>query len=63
MALLLYVDDIVLIDKTMLLLHSFTRRLGTEIKIKDLGTLHYFLDLEVTPLSQEVTFVSKQIYP
>jgi hypothetical protein len=45
--LLLYVDDIILTACSDALLRQLTGRLCTEFAIKDLGSLHYFLDLEV----------------
>ena len=44
--LLLYVDNLFLIGDEELILDS-KRKLATEFKMKDLGTMHDFLDLEV----------------
>lgn len=50
MVLLLYVDDIVLTGNSPSLVTSFISTLGQEFEIKDLGSLHYLLGLEVTSL-------------
>ena len=44
--LLLYVDDLFLTGDEKLILDS-KRKLATEFEMKDLGTMHYFLGLEV----------------
>ena len=44
--LLLYVDDLFLIDDEELIIDA-RRILPTEFKIKDLGMMHYFLGMEV----------------
>ena len=43
---LLYVDDLFLIGKQELIIDA-RRRLAVELEIKDLGTMHYFLGMEV----------------
>lgn len=48
---LLYVDDIILTGSNDHLLQSFIAALGRGFDIKDLGPLHYFLGLQVTPHS------------
>ncbi|XP_024164269.1 uncharacterized mitochondrial protein AtMg00810 [Rosa chinensis] len=48
---LLYVDDIVVTGSSDRLLQSFIDALGRGFDIKDLGPLHYFLGLQVTPHS------------
>ena len=44
--LLLYVNDLFLIEKVELIKVS-RRRLPTEFKMKELGMVHYFLNMEV----------------
>jgi hypothetical protein len=46
--LLLYVDDIIITGNNMSLIDTFIRKLRHEFSMKDLGTLNYFLGLEVT---------------
>jgi hypothetical protein len=46
--LLLYVDDIIITGSNMSLIGTFIRKLRHEFSMKDLGTLNYFLGLEVT---------------
>ena len=46
--LLLYVDDIILIASTPILLSKLTTSLGHEFGMKDLGSLHHFLGISVT---------------
>lgn len=44
-------DDIVVTGSSSILLNSFIQALSIEFDIKDLGSLSYFLGLEVTSLS------------
>ena len=46
--LLLYVDDIVLTSNTPSYLDHLIQQLSTVFDLKDLGTLHYFLGLQVS---------------
>jgi hypothetical protein len=47
MALLVYVDDIVLASNDQQSIHEFTVFLNTHFKLKDLGPLKFFLSLEI----------------
>jgi hypothetical protein len=49
--LLFYVDDILLSGSNSLLLQHLIQLLSLEFKFRDLGTVHYFLGIEVTPTS------------
>ena len=53
MILLLYVDDIFLIgeDKPI---NECKKKLSIEFEMKDLGMMHYFLDLEVWKYPDEI---------
>jgi hypothetical protein len=46
--LLLYIDDIIITGSNMSLIDTFIHKLRHEFSMKDLGTLNYFLGLEVT---------------
>ncbi|GKV34555.1 hypothetical protein SLEP1_g42918 [Rubroshorea leprosula] len=46
--LLLYVDDIVIISSSTRLLQQIIDHLSGEFALKDLGTLNYFLGIQVT---------------
>ncbi|XP_026435519.1 uncharacterized protein LOC113333223 [Papaver somniferum] len=48
MILLVYVDDIILVDYSYALLTTFITSLKSEFGMKDLGPLHYFLGIEAT---------------
>jgi hypothetical protein len=48
MYLLVYVDDIILISSSESATDHLVTALGAEFAVKDLGTLYYFLGLEVT---------------
>lgn len=54
MILLLYVDDIVLTGNTPSHLSAFIHALGIEFEVTDLGTLNYFLGIEVSHLKDSV---------
>ena len=47
--LLVYVDDILLTGSNSSLLQSLITLLSSEFKLRDLGSAHYFLGIEVTP--------------
>jgi hypothetical protein len=45
--LLVYVDDILLTGSNTVMLHGLIQLLSSEFKLRDLGVVHYFLDIEV----------------
>lgn len=47
--LLLYVDDMLLTGSTSSLLSDFIALLSSEFAMKDLGPIHHFLGMEITP--------------
>lgn len=47
--LLVYVDDIILTANTLQTLHSIINSLKAEFSMTDLGDLHHFLGINVTP--------------
>ena len=59
--LLLYVDDMVLTGTNPTLIKTLITRLSKEFAMKDLGSLHYFLGVEVQHNSQGL-FLSQTKY-
>ena len=49
--LLVYVDDILLTSSNSLLLQHLIQLLNLEFKLRDLGTVHYFLGIKNMPTS------------
>jgi len=47
--LLVYVDDILLMGSNSLLLQRLIQLLSSEFKLRDLGSVYYYLGIEVTP--------------
>ena len=47
MALLVYLDDIVITGPSSTVINSLKSFLHTQFKMKDLGILHYFLGFEI----------------
>jgi hypothetical protein len=45
--LLVYVDDILLTESNLVLLHQLIQLLSLEFKLRDLGVVRYFLSFEV----------------
>ncbi|WJZ98357.1 hypothetical protein VitviT2T_016885 [Vitis vinifera] len=60
-ALLVYVDDIIVTGSDERENHEVKQRLATEFEIKELGKLKYFLGIEVAYSSQRI-FISQQKY-
>jgi hypothetical protein len=53
--LLIYVDDIIVISSTDVAISRLIYELQVELSIKDLSTLHYFLEIEMySPLCDSI---------
>jgi hypothetical protein len=52
MFLLIYVDDIIVASYTEKVTTTLLQHLKEEFPLKDLGDLHYFLDVEVNKVTQ-----------
>lgn len=55
LALLVYVDDIILTADDLTLINEFKLIIDQKFKIKDLGVLKYFLDLEVAHFDKGIS--------
>ena len=53
---LFYVDDIIITSKRSSHISSLIAALGTAFKLKDLGSLHYFLGIQITRSQFGLTF-------
>lgn len=60
MCLLVYVDDIILVSSSVPVVDRLLLALGSEFVVKDLGTLHYFMGLEVTHTSMGLSLTRKK---
>ncbi|XP_057453048.1 uncharacterized mitochondrial protein AtMg00810-like [Lotus japonicus] len=60
-ALLVYVDNIIIASANTSLISSLKKALQDSFKLKDLGTLHYFLGLEITR-SKKGIFLNQRKY-
>ncbi|KAK1554205.1 hypothetical protein Q3G72_009233 [Acer saccharum] len=58
---LVYVDDVLLTENDDAFVQNLVEKLGQEFTIKDFGSLHYFLGVEVKPFSSGV-FLPQQKY-
>ncbi|KAK1612536.1 hypothetical protein QYE76_036209 [Lolium multiflorum] len=56
---LVYVDNIILISSSVLASDALIASLGKDFVVKDLGTLHYFLGLEVAPCASGLIMTQK----
>ncbi|KAA3483453.1 putative LRR receptor-like serine/threonine-protein kinase [Gossypium australe] len=56
MYILVYVDNIIITSDSLIEIDAFEHRLHTEFSLKDMGSLHYFLGVEVTR-SSTVLFI------
>jgi hypothetical protein len=59
-ALLVYVDDIVLESNDLNAISDITQLLNDQFKLKDLGTLKYFLGLEIARTSQGISMCQRK---
>jgi hypothetical protein len=59
-ALLVYVDDIVLASNDSNAISDITQLLNEQFKLKDLGTLKYFLGLEIARASQGISLCQRK---
>jgi hypothetical protein len=50
MFLLIYVDDIIIVSSVLTAITKLLQLLGIDFAVKDLGSLHYFLGIEVIPV-------------
>ena len=53
---LIYVDDLTVTSSSQSLVQQFIYSLLTQFSTKDLGNLHYFLNIKVLPTSQGMFF-------
>ena len=56
---LVYVDDVLLTGNDDDFVQSLIEKLGQEFAIKDLGSLHYFLGVEVKPFLMVCSYLNK----
>jgi len=61
MFLLIYVDDIIIVSSVPAAITELLQLLGTDFEVKDLGSLHYFLGIEVIPVKDGL-LLSQQKY-
>ncbi|WJZ95012.1 hypothetical protein VitviT2T_013812 [Vitis vinifera] len=47
---LVYVDDIIVTSNTLSFVNNIINKLGSTFSVKDMGSLHYFLGIEVIPM-------------
>ena len=52
--LLVYVDDILLTGSNFVMLHRLIQLLSFDLKLRDLGVVHYFLGIEVQSTSMDL---------
>jgi histone deacetylase 1/2 len=60
MYLLVYVDDIILVSSSPVAADALVRSLGADFAVKDLGKLHYFLGVEVSPSAHGLLMTQKK---
>jgi hypothetical protein len=61
MFLLIYVDDIIIVSSVPAAITELLQLLGTDFAVKDLGSLHYFIGIEVIPVKDGL-LLSQQKY-
>jgi len=58
--LLIYVDDIIVTGSSSLVVQRLLHSLSTAFAVKDLGVLHYFLGIQVTPVQDGIVLSQSQ---
>ena len=58
---LIYVDDLIIIENNSILVVNIIKQLGDMFYLKDMGSLHFFLGIEVIPTQAEL-FLSQHKY-
>lgn len=56
----MYVDDILITEDCVSIINSFKKFVDDKFKIKDLGTLHYFIGIEVVSIADGICFNKKK---
>ena len=59
---LIYVDDILVTGSSLVVVQEFIKQLGLSFALKDLGSLHYFLGIEVSWLKDNSIHLSQAKY-
>ena len=59
---LIYVDDIVVTSSSPSAVEALLKDLGKEFALKDLGSLHFFLGIEVKPVKKGLCCHKESIY-
>lgn len=60
--LLIYVDDIIVLSSTAAAIPKLVSQLRSEFSLKDVGVLHYFLGIEVSPPSSGCLLLRQRKY-
>jgi hypothetical protein len=60
MALLVYVDDILIASNNITVVHTLKDSLHAEFKLKDLGNLKYFLGLEMDRSTKGISLYQRK---
>jgi hypothetical protein len=58
--LLIYVDDIIIASSSTVFTDPLVKKLNQEFSLKDLGDLHYFLDIEVNKSKHELVMTQER---
>jgi hypothetical protein len=60
MALLVYINDIILASNDSNAIYDFTQLLNTKFRLKDLGPMKYFLGLEIARISKRISICQRK---
>ena len=60
MALLVYIDDILIASNNITVVHTLRDSLHAEFKLKDLGNLKYFLGLEIDRSTKGISLYQRK---
>lgn len=60
MALLVYADDILSASSNMAVVESIKNALNSHFKLKDLGLVKYFLDMEITRSRNDISISQRK---
>ena len=58
----IYVDDIIILSKDIVMIEEFKRQISLKFKTKDLGKLRYVLGISIEQINEEILLINQKNY-